>query len=178
MNDVVQQANAAVSNEGPPQFQESLSFEPAGFWIRTVALLVDWVVMGLMSFVIQLPLTVVVMRDAVNHPGEINWAYQVLSWVVGTALTALYSGYFYSRKGATPGKMVLGLTVLDNRTGTYLTFWQAVGRDVIGRFLSSILLLVGYIMVAFRSDKRGLHDLLFSSCVVRRRHNYNHVQGQ
>ena len=39
-------------------------------------------------------------------------------------------------------------------------------RETVGKFVSAIVLLIGYLMAAFRQDKRALHDFLFSSQVT------------
>ncbi|MDD2567019.1 MAG: RDD family protein [Thiovulaceae bacterium] len=36
----------------------------------------------------------------------------------------------------------------------------------LGYIVSTLLFLVGFLMVAFRKDKRGLHDLLADTAVI------------
>ncbi|KLE33875.1 hypothetical protein AAW00_12460 [Aurantiacibacter luteus] len=66
---------------------------------------------------------------------------------------------------ATLGKKALGLIVTD-LNGNRISLARAIGR-YFGKFLSSIILLIGFIMVAFTEKKQGLHDMLASTLVVK-----------
>lgn len=57
------------------------------------------------------------------------------------------------------------LRVLDDAKGTHLSFMRAGFRCALGYWVSFVPLGVGYLMVAFRSDKKALHDLMFGSHV-------------
>ena len=43
-----------------------------------------------------------------------------------------------------------------------------MGVETVGKFLSALILMIGFIMAGFRQDKRALHDLLFRTQVLRR----------
>lgn len=66
---------------------------------------------------------------------------------------------------ATPGKRALGLIVTDYN-GQRITYLRAFGRYW-ANLLSTLILLIGYIMVAFTERKQGLHDIICSTLVVR-----------
>ena len=68
---------------------------------------------------------------------------------------------------ATLGKIVIGAKVVD-ANGEKLTFGKATGRHF-AKFISTLLLFVGYIMVAFDERKRGLHDIMAGTYVISRR---------
>ena len=68
---------------------------------------------------------------------------------------------------ATLGKLVIGAKVVD-ANGEKLTFGRATGR-YFAKYISTLLLLVGHVMVAFDERKRGLHDMIAGTCVVSRR---------
>jgi uncharacterized RDD family membrane protein YckC len=74
--------------------------------------------------------------------------------------------FFWKRwAGATPGKRVLGIHVVDAKTYKEMTVKQAIIR-YIGYIISTIPLGAGFIMVGSRKDKRALHDLLAETVVV------------
>jgi uncharacterized RDD family membrane protein YckC len=50
--------------------------------------------------------------------------------------------------------------------GQRLSFANATGR-YFAKFISAIILFVGFIMVAFTDRKRGLHDMIASTLVVK-----------
>jgi uncharacterized RDD family membrane protein YckC len=64
--------------------------------------------------------------------------------------------------------MIFGLRVLDHRTGAHLSFGRAALRETLAKGVSLLTFLIGYLLAAFRSDRRALHDLLVDSQVVRR----------
>jgi uncharacterized RDD family membrane protein YckC len=154
--------------------KEVVQTSPGGFWRRTGAIIIDGIIISL----VQLPITFLnglFMAANTIKPGQQPDAAQIMAnliptiiaTVISMAITFAYAGYFLSKKGATPGKMVLGLKVVNVETGKNLSFIKAGFRDSIGKFISSIIFGIGYFMVAFRSDKKSLHDIMFSSQVFK-----------
>lgn len=47
-----------------------------------------------------------------------------------------------------------------------MTFFEVTFRETVGRFLSALILSIGYIMIAIDKKKRGLHDILSDTNVV------------
>ncbi|MEP1273854.1 MAG: RDD family protein, partial [Marinomonas sp.] len=82
----------------------------------------------------------------------------VLSWIYFAAMES-------SQKQATLGKMALGIVVTDE-AGGQISFLRATGR-YFAKILSALILLIGFIMVAFTERKQGLHDMLASTLVVK-----------
>lgn len=145
-----------------------VAVEPAGFWIRFVAAFLDNIIVGVVQLPIKIPLMIVSGVSSAN--GELGGSIvtSLISIVLYFVCTFFYYGYFYSKKGATPGKMVVGLRVLREDTGTHLSYWRSFGREFVGKaVLGTVTLLVGYLMAAFREDKKALHDLAFGSRVVK-----------
>ena len=64
---------------------------------------------------------------------------------------------------ATLGKEIFGLKVADLQ-GNRIGFGKASGRFW-GKFISAIILCIGFIMIFFTQKKQGLHDKM-SRCVV------------
>jgi uncharacterized RDD family membrane protein YckC len=71
-----------------------------------------------------------------------------------------------SARQATLGKMAVGIKVTDE-AGARISFGRAVGR-YFGKFVSTIILLIGFLMVAFTEKKQGLHDKLAGTLVVKK----------
>lgn len=69
-----------------------------------------------------------------------------------------------SRHQATLGKMALGIKVTD-LNGNRISFSRANGR-FFGKWLSSAIMNIGYLMAAFTEKKQALHDILASCLVV------------
>ena len=81
------------------------------------------------------------------------------------AIQWLYFALMESSKNqATLGKMALGLRVTD-LNGNRISFGKATGR-YFGKILSSMTLLIGYIMAAFTAKKQALHDFVAGTLVL------------
>ncbi len=97
-----------------------------------------------------------------------NAVSEALPWGAGSfmivylALEFFYSGYLLSTRSATWGKMAVDLVVVDE-AGRKLSFLRAGLRDTLGRRISVFVLLIGYLMVFYRKDKRALHDFIFQT---------------
>ena len=92
--------------------------------------------------------------------------------ILGIALFMLLIGWLYealmtsSRRGATIGKMVVGLRVL-RFDGTQLSFGRATGRHFAKSVVSNLIpFAIAYIMAAYTDRKRALHDMIADTIVV------------
>jgi uncharacterized RDD family membrane protein YckC len=78
----------------------------------------------------------------------------------------LYEAFMESSSyQATLGKMILGMKVTD-LSGNRISFGRATGRHF-AKWISGMILCIGYIMVGFTERKQGLHDLLAGTLVRR-----------
>ena len=147
---------------------------PAGFWRRFLAYMLDSMILGVMISPITIGgavLQVVFLERLTESDPGLGFALymlvQALSTIVSYGGQILYYGYFYSRFGASLGKMICHLKVVNSHDGTHLTFWRGGLRDLVGKvFLNTLTLGVGWLMVAFHPTKRGLHDLVFDTQVL------------
>jgi uncharacterized RDD family membrane protein YckC len=129
---------------------------PAGFWIRFAAVIIDGVITTLIYLV---PFLIWLFSgdnlpeegEALVAPTWLNW----LSYLIGF----VYSVVFLANWGATPGKRLLNIYVLDGQGRQRIGYIRAIVRTL-STILSALILFIGYIMVAFRQDKRALHDLI------------------
>jgi uncharacterized RDD family membrane protein YckC len=76
-----------------------------------------------------------------------------------------YSAGFVSTKGATLGKMACGLRVINADGTLKISIGKAIGR-YFAEMLSGVILGIGYLMVAFDSEKRALHDHICKTRVI------------
>jgi S1-C subfamily serine protease/uncharacterized RDD family membrane protein YckC len=91
-------------------------------------------------------------------------------WDTGIAFLGLviYSTFFLKVYGATPGKMLYGLKVVDEKTDGELNFGKSLGRSL-SYFISSIALGFGFLKIAFDKEKhKGWHDRLAGTIVLQR----------
>jgi uncharacterized RDD family membrane protein YckC len=76
----------------------------------------------------------------------------------------VYEVYFISTKGATLGKMALGVKVISSDGGP-VSSATALGR-YFAKILSGLILMIGYIMAGFDEQKRALHDHICNTRVI------------
>ena len=101
----------------------------------------------------------------------------VFNWILGLPLLGfwffgglfavawLYFALFESsRMQATPGKRVMGLKVV-NLKGERIGFTRASVR-YFSKFLSRLILMIGFLMIAFTKKKQALHDKIARSLVI------------
>ena len=140
-----------------------------GFWIRVVAYLIDGILLNIVFGILGAVMGVSLMPtrfsdmdsvDALASMGQLQLVSLVLTWLYFALMES-------SARGATVGKMIFGLRVVTDQ-GNRLSFLHATGR-FFAKFISAIILCIGFIMVAFTDRKRGLHDIIASTLVVKAR---------
>lgn len=89
----------------------------------------------------------------------------IFSQLLALLLASIYCISFWVWKGATPGKMLLRMKVVNTEGNNALSLKQAIIR-LLGYFLSAATLGIGFIMINFRKDHKGLHDIMAHTGVV------------
>lgn len=144
-----------------------------GFWIRFVAKLIDSLILMVPNFILQFLAGMsmgIADMPAQGHPKELSPEQLVLLLAVAGASMAIqvaYNTFLVGKYGATWGKMALGLKVV-NEDGSKVTMLRAFGRTF-AEMLSGLTCWIGYIIAAFDSEKRSLHDHVCTTRVVLRR---------
>jgi uncharacterized RDD family membrane protein YckC len=133
----------------------------AGFWIRLVAAIIDGVILYVAGMVVQLPLAGMLKSPRV----EVMLMGAGITYLIEMAIGATYEGVFVSRFAATPGKMALNLKVV-RPDGSPVSLGRAFAR-YFAKVLSGLILCIGFIMIGFDSEKRGLHDMLCDTRVIK-----------
>jgi uncharacterized RDD family membrane protein YckC len=132
-----------------------------GFWIRVVAYLIDGILLTIVCGVVGRILGIDIFASDWEHYDP---TANLISLVIGWLYFALLES---SPRGATVGKMAMGLRVVTG-SGQRLSFMNATGR-YFAKILSAIILCIGFIMIAFTDRKRGLHDIIADTLVIKTR---------
>ena len=152
----------------------------AGFWVRFVASLLD-------TIILALPLGILVyllsdgawfdfsayfkqidaalagdVKRALANPVRTSFTWEIVFEVLSFVIIILFWKRF---KGATPGKSIMKIKIVDAKTLGELSNSAAITRSL-GYIVSMFTLMIGFLMVAFRKDKRGLHDLMADTIVI------------
>jgi len=123
--------------------------EYAGFGRRLAAVLVDGLIVGAAGGLLGL---------LAPDSGGVQ-ALVVLGSV-------LYYVLFIGVRGQTPGKMALGIKVVGPDGGPPGAV-RAFVREVVGKFLSSLILCLGYLWMLWDEKRQCWHDKLADTVVVR-----------
>jgi uncharacterized RDD family membrane protein YckC len=73
---------------------------------------------------------------------------------------------FWVKRQATPGKMLMGLRIVDASSGGPVPLGRYVVR-YLGYILSGLILMLGYLWIIWDPKRQGWHDKLAGTVVVR-----------
>lgn len=141
---------------------DATEFEYAGFWRRVLASIVDSIIIG----IITAPLLALIYgsdywlgeSDAiVQGPADV-----LISWVFPIVWTVA----FWLKKGATPGKMLVGIRIVRAETGEPLSVGRCLGRYV-SYFVSALVFCLGFLWVVWDDRKQGWHDKIADTVVIK-----------
>jgi uncharacterized RDD family membrane protein YckC len=124
-----------------------------GFWIRFLAYLVDSLIVTVGFVGIMLLLGAMGLELA---------GAEIIFLVLSILYWALMQS---SPRQATLGKALCGLKV-GGPNGERMSLPRALGREA-AKIISSLTLLIGFIIAAFTRNKQALHDFVASTYVVR-----------
>ena len=125
-----------------------------GFWVRLLALLADSAIVCLVAVLILGGAATALGKESLDLAILVAWLFSFLYWPVMQA----------SSLQATFGKALLGLRVTGYQ-GTRISILRSFGREL-AKMLSSMVLMIGFVMAAFTGRKQALHDLIASTYVV------------
>ena len=102
-----------------------------------------------------------VIMGSLQEAGEeklLTWGYTLIPFLL------IITIFMYKDEGKTPGLRSQSLKVIDFDTLDKPSLFSIIFRNL--ALVLSILTFFGWVMMFFRKDKRGLHDLLSNTCVI------------
>ncbi|MDQ6631432.1 MAG: RDD family protein [Verrucomicrobiota bacterium] len=137
--------------------------ERVGFWPRLAGHILDQLVLGVIVYAI------VGWPHASQFDPAKGFNYVPILKQSGAnfLFSLIYYTFLTGRFGATLGKMAISAKVV-RVDGSPIGYVKALVR-FLASILSSLICGIGYLMVAFRDDKRALHDLLADTQVIYKR---------
>ena len=154
--------------------QSQIQAKYAGLWLRLAAYIIDYLVLGFVIgtmvalVMLAMGLSFAIFQDMDNPANQLLVVTSsiILGVVVLTATWMYYALLESSSHQGTLGKMALNLKVTDLE-GQPISFLRATGR-FFGKFLSSFIVYIGYLMIGFTEKQQGLHDILAGCLVLRK----------
>lgn len=123
--------------------------EYASLLSRFIALVIDSVIVGIIGAIIQ----------AVSGAAELGF---IASFVIGV----LYQiGFLSFMNGQTPGKMLLGIRVVDTDGGGVNPL--EAGLRYVGYYINTLLLLIGWLWAIPDARNQGFHDKIAGTVVIK-----------
>jgi len=135
----------------------------AGFWTRFAAVFLD----GLLLWIVNTALNLAAGRgfQGIGAQGSNGLGIGFfLLFFVEIAIGLSYEAVMVGKYGATLGKMACKIRVVT-ADGGRVSYLRAFGR-YFAKMLSAFTCLIGYIIAAFDSEKRALHDRICNTRVV------------
>jgi uncharacterized RDD family membrane protein YckC len=125
----------------------ALTSARAGFWRRFAAALIDGILLGIVSGILQ----------AIVGPGG--------GYGLGTLVTIGYFVYFHGTTGQTPGDAALSIRVVGKDDGAPIGYGRAFVRWLVS-LVSGVVIVLGYLWMLWDSEKQTWHDKAANSVVV------------
>ena len=139
----------------------------AGFWRRCAALIIDFLVIGVVLAGVQMVIGVGAISSFASGHLDVGAIVGSLFLMGALALVGqwLYFALFESAAAqATPGKMAMGIKAVD-LTGHRIGFGRASGR-YFGKIISGMILDIGYMLAGWTERKQALHDMMAGTLIV------------
>jgi uncharacterized RDD family membrane protein YckC len=171
----------------PPAYHQQPSpvGEPAGFGSRLGAYLLDGLLYGLLSLLFTIPGIVLIASgfsncdwvetsensfEVVCPPGEPSGG-NIAGGIALIVLGVLFVAFLYVRAmgktGQPWGAKIVGVKVVDERTGGPIGFGRALGRSLFASVISTNVFYLGYLWMLWDDKKQTWQDKVVNSTVVR-----------
>jgi uncharacterized RDD family membrane protein YckC len=142
-------------------------YEFGGFGERLIAYLVDVLIVTFLVIAIIILAGLVVGVGAAGGSGLLAVAGILVIVVAVLVVPFAYFPYFWARTGQTPGMKIFGLRVVRDIDGGPIDGGAALLR-LIGYWVSSLVFYLGFIWIFIDKRKRGWHDLIAGTVVVKK----------
>lgn len=149
--------------------QVSINFKIAGLGSRASANIIDWVILILIN--VGITFSLIKFSEAYPNTDPLSEAASsYLTAIMIVLLFLLLWGYFvffeFFSSGRTPGKMIVGIKVIQDN-GQSITFLASAVRNLfrIIDFLP-VLFLLGIIMIFLHSRHKRIGDLAAGTLVI------------
>ncbi len=130
----------------------------ASFPKRLAAAIIDGIILAFAN----IPLTIFLgVLFGIDNNSPVFQPASLLPMVLGWG----YYVYFIGSRGQTPGKMAMKIKVVK-ADGTKLDYLSAFLREVIGKFISGVVFVIGYLWMLWDGKKQTWHDKIAGTLVV------------
>jgi uncharacterized RDD family membrane protein YckC len=132
----------------------SSEMEKGGFWVRSIAYLIDKTVLSLVGLFFF-------FASRIAQGGDFFTTLILMYFIIEAA----YFTYFYGYTGQTIGKMICGLKVVSTE-GRLIGYRRAFLRWI-GYQISFYIFFFGFFWIAVDPNKQGWHDKIARTFVIK-----------
>ena len=148
----------------------------AGFWMRLAAYLIDSILLSILTGLISIPFLLqwfkqfsdLSYRNSIGSSGIFPTSFWTFYWVfllVTYSIQIIYYTVAIGKWGRTFGKAALKIKVVKP-DGSRVSYWRALGRSL-AYYLNGFTFGLTFLIIAFTNKKRGLHDYVADTVVIK-----------
>lgn len=130
----------------------------ASFGKRFLALIIDTLILELISFVVSM-----FLGKTSSNGFSLTGAPAYFVYF----LYDVFNIFLIVKFGKTLGKMAMKIKIVDVNTNNIPSIGNVILREVIGKFLSSIALSLGYLWMLWDPKKQTWHDKIAKTVVIK-----------
>jgi uncharacterized RDD family membrane protein YckC len=138
-----------------------------GFGERLVAWIVDWIINVVVIVAVAIVGGLATGAGAISGNALLAGTSLFITILAVVIIPLAYFPYFWVRDGQTPGMRIFGLKVVRDSDGGPVSVGQAILR-LIGYWISQLVFYLGYVWIFVDKRRRGWHDLIAGTVVVKR----------
>ena len=169
---------AAAAWQAPPaEPGPAPGVEFGGFGERLLAYIIDAIILSIVFIVFGVVGALAFIRDPglitsdttieEFEPTPLGVTLLVAVILLVIAVSVLYFPWFWARSGQTPGMRPFGLYVVRDSDGSPIGWGTALLR-LVGFYVSSAVFDLGFIWILIDKRRRGWHDLIAGTVVIKR----------
>jgi uncharacterized RDD family membrane protein YckC len=144
---------------------ESLQY--AGFWRRFLASSIDSFILLMLGVIVGFLLGIFSSILGLNSTSSVYTMLKSIVNVLMYLVGIVYYIYYTGHTGQTFGKRAMGIKVVRLSDNLPIGYTGAFLREIVGKFISAFVLLLGYIWMLWDSNKQTWHDKIANSVVIK-----------
>lgn len=152
-------ANDTVSNMATTEY--------AGFWRRLLASFIDGIILSVFGFFVGLIFGFIIAMMGFNSNSSVYMSLKAVVNIIIYAFSIYYYIYYIGKSGQTFGKKIMGIKVVNKDSNQPIGYVGAFLREIVGKFLSAFVLLIGFLWMLWDTKKQTWHDKISNSIVIK-----------
>jgi len=156
--------NVVRPSQDQAVFAQPQTLQYAGFWARFFAMVIDSIILSAIVMLIEL---LGFQNEIKVATDPTNSSLPIILFIIPTIISYLYYVILTSLLGYTLGKKVFKLRVIHAETECNISWKRATLREIVGKFVSSLVFSLGFIWAAFDQKKQGWHDKIAKTLVIK-----------